>query len=64
MDMAYFQMDKNPIKELETEADFKNWSKGCYRQAEMFYKLCYRCRDMLLSETMDWTIVKQVDTIS
>lgn len=51
--MAYFQMDKNPIKELETEADFEKWSKGCYRQAEMFYKLCYRCRDMLLGEAMD-----------
>ena len=51
--MAYFQMDKNPIKELETEENYKNWAKGCYRQAEMFYRLCYRCRDMLLSEEMD-----------
>lgn len=51
--VAYFQMDKNPIKDLKTEEDFKNWSKGCYRQAETFYRLCYRCRDMMFTEDMD-----------
>ena len=47
--MAYFQMDKNPIKDLKTEEDYKLWSKGCYRQADEFYRVAYRCRDMLLS---------------
>ena len=51
--MAYLQMGKNPFKELVTEEDYKSLASACYKHAEMFYRLCYRCRDMLLSEEMD-----------
>lgn len=51
--MAYFQMDKNPIRELQTDDDYQNWSIGCYKHAESFYNVAFRCKDMLLSENMD-----------
>ena len=37
--MAYFQVDKNPCKNLETSDDYFEWAKGCYREANAFYKV-------------------------
>lgn len=51
--MAYFQMDKNPVRELKTEGDYKEWAKGCYRSAKAFFNVSYRCRDMIFNEDMD-----------
>lgn len=51
--MFYFQMDKNPVKELKTDEDYEKRSEGCYRQAEAFYQVSYRCKDMLFGENMD-----------
>lgn len=51
--MAYFQMDKNPIRELKTEEDYKKWAQGCYKTAKAFYNVSYRCKDMVFTENMD-----------
>lgn len=51
--MAYFQMDKNPIRELQTDDDYQIWSKACYKHAKTFYNVAYKCRNMLLSDDMD-----------
>lgn len=39
--MAYFQMDKNPFRELKTEGDYKEWTKMCYRSAKAFFNVSY-----------------------
>lgn len=45
--MAYFQVDKNPCKNLETSDDYFEWAKGCYREANAFYKVAIRNSDLL-----------------
>lgn len=48
--MAYFQVDKNPCKNLETADDYFEWAKGCYREANAFYKVAIRNSDLLFGE--------------
>ena len=48
--MAYFQVDKNPCKNLETSDDYFEWAKGCYREANAFYKVAIRNSDLLFGE--------------
>ena len=38
--MAYFQLDKNPKRKLETSEDYDKYERACYKQA-------MRCRRTL-----------------
>lgn len=53
--MAYFQLDSNPKRKLETDEDYEKYAKACYRQAMHFSYLCMRNVDMIVSEhCMAW----------
>lgn len=53
--MAYFQLDKNPKRKLETDEDYNKYAKACYRQARAFSYLCVRNVDFITSEhCMAW----------
>ena len=45
-------MNKNNRRQLKTNDDYSSWANGCYKQANEFYNIVLRCRDMLMSESM------------
>lgn len=47
---AYLKMDKNPTSSLKTEKDYLRWSENCLREANAFYEISFRCKDMMLSK--------------
>lgn len=48
--MAYFQLDKNPKRLLDTDDDYDKYAKACYNQAMHFSYLCNKTVDMMTSE--------------
>ncbi len=53
--MAYFQLDKNPKRSLETDKDYDEYARACYRKAMHFSYLCNRTADMITSgHCMAW----------
>ncbi len=53
--MAYFQLEKNPKRKLDTDEDYDKYAKACYRQAKDFSFLCIRNADLIVSEhCMAW----------
>ncbi len=48
--MAYFQLDKNPKRKLETEEDYDKYASACYKQASHFAYLCIRNINLIASE--------------
>ena len=53
--MAYFQLDKNPKRKLETSEDYDKYARACYKQAMHFSVLCIRNQDLIVSEhCMAW----------
>lgn len=55
MNVTYFQLEKNPKREIEKDTDYDIYAKACYRQAKQFAYLCTRTEDMIVSEhCMAW----------
>ena len=48
--IAYFKMHKNPATSLKTEEDYLKWSKKCLIEANAYYEVSFRCKDMMLSQ--------------
>ncbi|QQK79935.1 HEPN domain-containing protein [Salicibibacter cibi] len=48
--IAYLKMDENPSTELKSYEDYLRWSENCLNEANAYFEVSSRCKDMFLSE--------------
>lgn len=48
--MAYLKMDKNLSAKLITVEDYLSWSEKCLKEANSYFEISNRCKDMAFSE--------------
>ncbi|MGG0718215.1 HEPN domain-containing protein [Robertmurraya massiliosenegalensis] len=48
--IAYLKMDKNPITDLKSDEDYSNWADKCLNEANAYFEVSYRCKDMMFND--------------
>lgn len=47
--IAYLKMHKNPPTDLKSDEDYLRWSKKCLNEADAYFEVSFRCKDMIYS---------------
>ncbi|MES1047566.1 hypothetical protein BLX88_19605 [Bacillus obstructivus] len=48
--IAYLKMHKNPTKDLKSDEDYLRWSEKCLNEANAYFEVSFRCKDMIHNE--------------
>ncbi|WP_121616326.1 HEPN domain-containing protein [Virgibacillus halodenitrificans] len=48
--IAYLKMHKNPTTDLKSEEDYLRWSEKCLNEANAYFEISFRCKDMIYND--------------
>lgn len=48
--ITYLKMHKNPTTNLKSDEDYLRWSEKCLTEANAYFEVSFRCKDMILNE--------------